>query len=244
MLSLTEEENAQAMGSAASTRGAAAGGHGAANTYDKAFWKTENLKFSEPWYRLEKASRLVASLARGRHCTLLDVGCGPATLMRLLPANIEYYGIDIAVQNPAPNLIEADVLQAPIRFEDKHFDIVVAEGLFEYLGGSQSEKFGEIADVLNPGGVFVVSYTNFGHRRAYISELFSNVQSFDEFKASLSRHFHIDRVIPESHNWKHAQPNRPWLKAVNLRVNKPLPLVSRWLAVEYFFICSPRSGRR
>jgi SAM-dependent methyltransferase len=228
------------MDDAASPPGVVAGNRRGANTYDKSFWKTENLKFGEPWYRLEKAARLLRSLAKGRHCSLLDVGCGPATLMRMLPSNIEYYGIDIAVQRPAPNLLEADVLQLPIRFGEKHFDIVVAEGLFEYLGNAQEKKFDEIAQVLNPDGVFVVSYTNFGHRKAHISELFSNVQSFDGFRTSLSRHFVIDRVIPESHNWKHAQPNRPWLKAVNLRVNKSIPLVSRRLAVEYFFICSPR----
>lgn len=211
----------------------------ATNTYDKAFWKSENLKFSEPWYRLEKAARLITSLAGDRHCTLLDVGCGPATLMRLLPPNIDYYGIDIAIQSPAPNLLEADVLKASIRFQDKHFDIVVAEGLFEYLGDFQSQKFSEIVQLLNPNGHFVVSYTNFDHRKAHISELFSNVQSSAEFRTSLSRYFKIDRIVTESHNWKHAQPNRPWLKALNLRLNTSIPFVSRKLAVEHFFVCSP-----
>ena len=85
--------------------------------YKKDFWSEENLKYSRPHYRMEKASRILNKLARDRDCTLLDVGCGPATLMSLLQPNIHYYGIDIAIQNPAPNLVEADFLETPISFE-------------------------------------------------------------------------------------------------------------------------------
>src|SRR5215831_8032246 len=95
----------------------------ASRYYKREFWSKENLKFSHPWYRMEKCARLIDRLAQGRECTLLDVGCGPAALMQLLPSNVEYYGIDIAIQDPAPNLIEADILEAPIKFDDKRFDI-------------------------------------------------------------------------------------------------------------------------
>jgi SAM-dependent methyltransferase len=213
---------------------------GLARDYGKDFWRTENLNFREPWYRLEKAVRLIDSLSKGRDCTLLDVGCGPATLMRMLPPNVRYYGIDIAIQDPASNLLEADVLETPIRFGDRRFDIVVAEGLFEYLGGVQSRKFSEIAQILNPGGIFLVTYTNFDHRRRVVSEPFTNVQSFDDFRESLTRHFTIERIIPEAHNWKHGQPNRRWLKALNMHLNRSIPVISRKLAVEYFFVCSLR----
>lgn len=213
-------------------------------TYGQEFWRTENLKFSEPWYRLEKATRLITALTRGRDCTLLDVGCGPATLMGMLPPNIRYYGIDIAVHDPAPNVIEADLLRTPIRFGEMRFDVVIAQGVFEYLGGAQTQKLLEISQVLRGSGVFIVTYTNFSHRRPQVSEPFSNVQPFEQFRSSLGRHFTIDRIIPESYNWKHAQPNRPWLKAVNLRVNRRIPLISRGLAVEYFFVCSRRGVSR
>src|SRR5215469_11855313 len=88
----------------------------AARYYKKDFWSKENLKFSQPHYRLEKAARIITRIAGGKDCALLDVGCGPATLMRALPSNIQYYGIDMAIQDPAPNLMEADLLKAPIRF--------------------------------------------------------------------------------------------------------------------------------
>jgi hypothetical protein len=76
--------------------------------YKKDFWSKENLKYSRPHYRLEKSARIINRIARGRRCTLLDVGCGDAALRSLLRRNIENYGIDIAIHDPAPNLIEAD----------------------------------------------------------------------------------------------------------------------------------------
>jgi SAM-dependent methyltransferase len=231
---------------------APASGHGivsannagsSAQLYKKDFWSKENLKFSEPWYRIEKSARLITRLASGRQCSLLDVGCGPAALMRLLPPNVSYYGIDIAIQDPAPNLMELDILKNPIRFGDKRFDIIIAQGVFEYLGEFQSQKFAEIADILNDDGTFIVSYTNFKHRKPVVYHAFSNVVSLDEFQSDLARYFTIRRCFPFSHNWKHGQPARRLVKAVNMRVSANIPLISPVLAVEYFFVCSARRPR-
>ena len=211
-----------------------------AQLYKKDFWSEENLKFSEPWYRIEKSARLIGRLAGGRECSLLDIGCGPAALMRMLPQNVHYYGIDIAIQEPAPNLTESDILKNPIRFGDQRFDIIIAQGVFEYLGEFQSQKFAEIADILNEDGTFIVSYTNFGHRKPVVYHAFSNVVSLDEFRNDLARYFDVRRCFPFSHNWKHGQPARKLVKAVNMHVSANIPLISPVLAVEYFFVCSPR----
>jgi SAM-dependent methyltransferase len=212
--------------------------------YEKDFWSEENLKFSEPWYRIEKSARLITRMARGKESTLLDIGCGPAALMRLLPRNVHYYGIDIAIQEPAPNLIESNILEKPIRFGDKRFDIVIAQGVFEYLGDSQSRKFAEIARILDDDGTFIVSYTNFKHRKRVVYHAFSNVVSLDEFRSDLGRYFDIRRCFPFSHNWKHSQPDRKLVKAVNMHLSANIPLISPILAVEYFFVCSVRrSGK-
>jgi SAM-dependent methyltransferase len=213
-----------------------------ARLYKKDFWSQENLKFSAPWYRIEKSARLIARLARGRECSLLDIGCGPAALMHLLPQNVDYYGIDIAIQESAPNLIESDILKNPIRFGDRRFDIIVAQGVFEYLGKFQSQKFAEIAKILNGDGTFIVSYTNFRHRKPVVYHAFSNVVSLDEFQNDLARYFDIRRCFPFSHNWKHGQPARRLVKAVNMHVSANIPLISPVLAVEYFFVCSARPG--
>jgi len=211
-----------------------------ASRYKRDFWEEENLKFDEPWYRLEKSARSISKLAGRRECTLLDVGCGPAALMRLLPVNIHYHGIDIAIHNPAPNLLEADLLESEIAFGDERFDLITALGVFEYIGQSQSRKFSEIARILNPDGRFIVTYTNFGHRKKRIYEAFSNVQPLDSFRQDLRRYFNIDESFPASHNWKHSQPSRELVKAANMHVSFNIPFVSPALAVDYFFICSPR----
>ena len=204
------------------------------------FWSKENLKHVEPHYRLLKSARLISKIAGKRECDLLDVGCGPATLMQLLPPNIHYSGIDIAIHEPAPNLIEADVLGSPIIFRGQHFDIVVALGLFEYLGNFQEQKFQEISEILNPRGRFIVSYTNFAHRKPQVYWAYSNVHSIDDFRDSLGRHFVVERYFPTAFNWNHGLPNRRLIKAANMYVNVNIPVVSPRLGVEYYFVCSRR----
>jgi SAM-dependent methyltransferase len=209
--------------------------------YKKDFWSKENLQYGRPHYRLEKSARIVNRIAQGgRQRTLLDVGCGGAVLRLLIRRNIEYYGIDIAIHDPAPNLIESDFLEAPIPFPDKRFDIVVAQGVFEYVGDFQPWVFSEIARLLNDSGVFIGSYVNFDHHDRFIYWPYSNVQGLDEFKRSLAQHFQIRRFFPTSHNWRHTEPSRKFARAANMHINVNVPFISRALAVEYFFVCSPR----
>ena len=212
--------------------------------YKKDFWREENLKYSRPHYRMEKAARLVNKLARGRQRTLLDVGCGPATLRSLLEPNIKYHGVDIAIREPAPDLIEANFVEAPIQFNDQRFDIVLAQGFFEYVGNTQSKKFAEIAQLLNDDGIFVVSYVNFDHRQRDVYWPYSNVQPFNEFRRSLSEHFAIRRFFPTSYNWNHWEPNpnRKLFRAANMHINVYIPVIGPVLAVEYFLICSARGS--
>jgi SAM-dependent methyltransferase len=214
-----------------------------AESHKRDFWIKENLKHAVPHYRLQKTARLITRLAGGRQCDLLDLGCGPATLMHLLPGSIRYFGIDIAIHAPAPNLLEADILQGPIRFGDRRFDLVVAQGLFEYVGDHQAAKLAEIAALLNEGGTFVVTYTNFGHRDRHVFEAFSNVQSLARFRDALSRNFTVRKTFPTAYNWHGGQPRRGLVKAVNMHLNANIPGVAPRLAVEYFFVCAPRGGR-
>ena len=210
--------------------------------YKKDFWSKENLKCSQH-YRLEKSARIINRLARAKEfITLLDVGCGPATLEPLLRSNIQYYGIDIAIHDPAPNLIEADFLETPIRFDDKRFDIVIAQGVFEYAGTFQAQKFAEISQLLNDDGIFIVSYTNFGHRNRNIYWPYSNVQALNDFRQSLAQYFEIKRYFPTSYNWHHREPDRKFIKAANRYTsNINFPFIGPVLAVAYFFICFKRS---
>jgi SAM-dependent methyltransferase len=216
-------------------------GSGAVKYYKRDFWSQENLKFTRPHFRLEKSARVINKMAQGKECDLLDIGCGPATLMKLLDRNIHYYGIDIAIHEPASYLLEADLLEAPIRFGDKQFDFVLAQGVFEYVGEFQSRKFAEISGLLRQGGTFIVSYTNFGHHRKRVYWPYSNMQPMSDFRESLARYFRIARCFPVAHNWHHGAPQKRWLQAIQMHVNLNIPVLSPVLASEYFFICSPRT---
>jgi SAM-dependent methyltransferase len=212
--------------------------------YKRDFWSNENLKFATPHYRLKKCAGLVNEIAGDRPCDLLDVGCGPGALQGLLRENISYFGIDIAIPEPAPNLIESDLLESPISFHRKKFDIIVAQGFFEYLGEFQEQKFMEINDLLKEDGRFVATYVNFHHRAPSIYWPYSNIQPPGAFRASLARYLTVEKYFPTSHNWRHSEPGRPLIQAMQVPIR--LPVISRYLAVEYFFICSrgpQRSGQ-
>jgi SAM-dependent methyltransferase len=209
--------------------------------YKKDFWKTENLKYSTPHFRMEKAARIINQLSRGRTPDLLDVGCGPATLQHLVTPNVIYHGIDIAIPNPGPTLAEVDFVANPIGLRDQRFDVVLAQGVFEYMGEFQRQKFAEIADILDRDGTFVVSYVNFGHRDREVYWPYNNMQPISSFGRDLGRYFRIKRFFPTSLNWRHSEPNRRLLKAANMRLNNNIPWLSPKLAVEYFFICTARA---
>lgn len=211
-----------------------------AESHKRDFWIEENQKHVPVHYRLRKCGRVINAIAGGRECDLLDIGCGPATLASVLDKNIHYHGIDIAIRDPAANLLEKDILKSPIAFGEMSFDVIIAQGLFEYLGSQQSQKFAEIAGILRPAGRFVVTYTNFDHRAKHIFEAFSNVRPITEFREDLARHFTIERYYPGSHNWYGGQPARPLVMAANMHVNANVPGISRRLAVDYIFVCCPR----
>ena len=217
---------------------------GSAHYYTRDFWSKENLKFVKPHFRMEKAARIINAMAQGKESCLLDVGCGPATLMRLLDENIHYYGIDIAIHEPAPNLIEADFLKTPIKFGDNRFDIVLAQGVFEYVGSFQTQKLDEISKLLTSNGKFIVSYWNFNHRDKQGTPAFSNIQSYSQLRKSLACYFTIDNSFPIGHNWHQREPGRKLMKAAQMGVNINIPFISPVLAVEYFFICSPCRSKR
>ncbi len=201
------------------------------------------MRYAEPYFRLEKCARIVNDLAQGKPCDLLDVGCGPATLGRLVRENINYFGMDIAIHRPAPFLRELDFSKNRIAFDDKLFDIVVMAGVFEYLGGLQNQKFTEVIKLLKPGGKFVVTYTNFQHLndKRVDHTIYNNMRTIAAFKQDLEVYFQVERWFPSSHNWQCSEPRRKVLKQIQMPLEHSIPIISRLFALNYFFICSPKS---
>jgi SAM-dependent methyltransferase len=203
------------------------------------FWGTENLKYTEPHFRMRKVAKELAKLAAGRELDLLDVGCGPASLATLLPGNLHYYGTDIAIQEPAANLLELDLVESAITFNGMKFDIVVAQGFFEYMGDVQSKKFAEIAELVKDDGKFVCTYQNFAHRKKNAYAPYSNMQQPEVFRQDLSRYFKIEQAFPTAYNWGHSHPNRGFIRAPQERINVNIPVIGRKLAIDYYYLCSP-----
>src|ERR1035437_9991979 len=132
---------------------------GATGNYrQKDYWVVQNRQYAEPSFRLHKCARMLKELANGQECALLDVGCGPGALRQVLPLNIKYHGIDIALQEPAGFMREVDFAKNPISYDGRRFDFIVALGVLEYMGTLQNKKFQEIKDILNQDGKFIMSY--------------------------------------------------------------------------------------
>ncbi len=210
------------------------------SVYKRDFWSSENLKYAIPHYRMRKVARLLNRLSDGRACRLFDVGCGPAALRHLLDPEISYFGVDIAIQEPSPQLVERDLLRDPIDSDHAPFDLIVAQGFFEYMADAQSQKFAEIAELLKPDGRFVATYVNFDHRRPDYYTPYSNIQPSADFRRSLADRFVIERKIPTAHNWNHSEPRRRLVRAPNMHFNVSVPIVTSRLAVEYIYVCRPK----
>lgn len=210
----------------------------------KDYWINNTGFYKQPYFRLQKCANLVNSLAQGQPCDLLDVGCGPATLAQLLDNNIHYYGIDIAIHTPGPNFLELDITANEIKFENRKFDIIVAAGLFEYMGGVQQQKLFEINRLLKPNGKFITTYTNFSHIRMPAEHPpYNNIMPIRVFKKDLEAYFRIDKSFPSSHNRVNRELRREWLKKMQMPLYFNIPIFSSLFAVNYFFICSPKSQK-
>ncbi|MFZ2095941.1 MAG: class I SAM-dependent methyltransferase [Anaerolineales bacterium] len=206
--------------------------------HDQNWWQQESLKYNQPHYRLVKCARIVNALAGDKECDLLDIGCGPAILSQLVEKNIHYYGIDLVIHDPSPNLLEIDLAMNEINFQEKSFDLIVAQGFFEYIGKLQSKKFSEIKRNLKKNGKFIVTYVNFSHLHKQIYPIYNNIMPLNNFIKDLSSVFRIERFFPSSHNWIGTEPRKAWLKKIQMRLYIEIPFISPLFGVEYFFICS------
>jgi SAM-dependent methyltransferase len=137
--------------------------------------------------------------------SLLDIGCGTASLLDDLPADVDYTGFDL---NPA--YIEAAqrrygsrgrFLCARVGREGnpvgaQEFDFVVAKGLIHHLDDEEAHLLLESArKVLRPGGVFVSMDNVFHEGQRWIARLLTSldrggrVRSPQDYSALVEAHF-------------------------------------------------------
>lgn len=137
-------------------------------------WNDRARAFSSPHPRLRLIAGMVAILP-GDPLTLLDLGCGPATLETLLPSHIRYFGADVAGEvvphATAPERLEvADLNTGEEPFPGRRFDVVVASGIFEYIR-DPAAFMALLRRKVAPDGHLVLSYLNRQHHREVRREL-------------------------------------------------------------------------
>src|SRR5262249_8543429 len=113
-------------------------------------------------------------------CRLLDIGCGTASLLDDLPADVDYVGFDV---NPA--YIEAARRRYHERgsffcaaigdnesewIQSRPFDFVVAKSVLHHLSYADADRVVITARrMLRPGGCFVSSDNVFYERQPWVS---------------------------------------------------------------------------
>lgn len=132
------------------------------------YWAVETKKYETPHRRLKRLAdelnRLPLSAGK-----VLDLGCGPGTLGRLLDrSRLAYAGVDVFPQPDFGGRYgQFDLENGPwsdFPFAEK-FDAIVLSGVMEYLSAQRlAELFRFIKqNLLKPDGIILASYTNFDH---------------------------------------------------------------------------------
>jgi SAM-dependent methyltransferase len=129
----------------------------------KVDWQQETWRYDQPHRRLAAMSRLLQNLPQRR---ILDVGCSTAALRRLLPADFDYYGCDIA-DHALATLGSDRFRQMDFNrdcdlspFAGKRIEVVHLGGVLEYLHQPGNLLAG-LRKLLPAGGAMILSIINF-----------------------------------------------------------------------------------
>jgi ubiquinone/menaquinone biosynthesis C-methylase UbiE len=113
---------------------------------------------------VDPVTEAVVTLGQLEGCRVLDVGCGPGTVIRQLARG---FGIDAVGVDPSPKTVEAARVEAAgcgvfhvgwaeeLPLEQDSFDGVVMRWVVHHL--ERPAAFAEIRRVLTPGGRFIIT---------------------------------------------------------------------------------------
>ena len=134
--------------------------------YDEVFRRNRGIQCK--WHH-HKFRRIVHEISTDSHH--LDFGCGPGTLVSLLPPEVSAVGVDIAsaqiayaqehYAGPGKNFITTDSGKLP--FPSETFDSISCIEVIEHLDSRATATiFSEFLRVLKAGGKLIVTTPNYG----------------------------------------------------------------------------------
>jgi SAM-dependent methyltransferase len=109
---------------------------------------------------------------------LLDVGCCRGGLRKYLHGELEYYGVDVLINN-FKNYIRIDLNSKLLPFKNKQFDAVNCSDVLEHLF-YPLEMLKEIKRVLKDDGRVLISLPNDRGLNRIFLDLFTDIRSFED----------------------------------------------------------------
>jgi ubiquinone/menaquinone biosynthesis C-methylase UbiE len=172
--------------------------------YDQVFQRNRGIQ--SKWHH-HKFRRIVQEI--GNVSKHLDFGCGPGTLIHLLPQGISAVGVDIAAaqltyaqQNyagPHKEFVKIDSPHLP--FPDQSFDSISCVEVIEHLELKLThEIFAEFTRVLRPGGKLIVTTPNYGSLWPLIEVMVNRLSdvSYEEQHITKFKRANLQILLKES----------------------------------------------
>jgi SAM-dependent methyltransferase len=172
--------------------------------YDQVFQRNRGIQ--SKWHH-HKFRRIIQEI--GNVSNHLDFGCGPGTLIHLLPQGISGVGVDIAAaqltyanQNyagPQKEFVKIDSPHLP--FPDQAFDSISCVEVVEHLELSLTHDIlSEFVRVLKPGGKLIVTTPNYGSLWPLIEVMVNRLStvSYEEQHITKFKRANLEILLKES----------------------------------------------
>lgn len=199
------------------------------------------------WYDLGGAVQfnLLTFLGLREHHYLLDIGCGPLRVGKLLIPYLlpgRYFGIDVArwvIDEAIKHELGTDILRVKkptFRIDGtfhltgfgQQFDFILAQGILCYMGAEQMRTcFAEVASVMRKEGLFVATY--YPGFQSYVGDDFT-------YPDTQKHTFHLIRSLASEAGLIATPLPWPYLESKWLLFVDPLNqlLIRNWKPADWF----------
>lgn len=200
------------------------------------YWSAESQKYVQPHCRIKKIARELKFI--DDRTTILDIGCGPAPLAKLLTdAQVKYYGVDVFNQDGFPgyykkfDLSQDDFSVFPFK---QYFTNIVMSGVLEYLSPVRASALLAyvVENLSNSDTQFVISFTNFSHYSRAVATYhpeWKNIMSVEDFiVTSQNAGLQLVRYYPSYY--------LVFGRRIDLKLRFWVPLISKYFGRQIIYV--------